>query len=174
MPSKSKQKGSGYEREVAKFLSETYHESFVRVPNSGAFIGGQNQHRKKSLDQNQAKSFKGDIIPPDAWQKFNSECKNYADFPFHQLFKGTVRQLESWIEQCMTVADPGDFNILFMKFNHRGTFAAFQNQWQSQFQLHNHLTYHSTNHGIWVITDLEQLFQTNSLTIKNISCQTLC
>jgi hypothetical protein len=174
MPSKSKQKGSGYEREVAKFLSETYNESFIRVPHSGAFIGGQNQVRKQYLDQNQAKTFKGDIIPPDSWTKFNSECKNYADFPFHQLFKGTVRQLESWIEQCMTVADHGDFNVVFMKFNHRGTFAAFQNHWQNQFQLKNYLVYHSENHGIWIITDFEQLIKNNSHTIKHISCQTLC
>ena len=34
MPSKSKAKGSSYERELAKFLSEKYNGSFVRVPNS--------------------------------------------------------------------------------------------------------------------------------------------
>ena len=38
MPSKSKAKGSSYERELAKFLSEKYNGSFVRVPNSGAYI----------------------------------------------------------------------------------------------------------------------------------------
>ena len=59
MPSKSKIKGSGYEREVAKSLSETYNEPFVRVPNSGAYVGGINNHRKNFLDSNQTKSFKG-------------------------------------------------------------------------------------------------------------------
>ena len=45
MPSKSKAKGSSYERDLAKFLSEKYNGSFVRVPNSGAYIGGSNFHR---------------------------------------------------------------------------------------------------------------------------------
>ena len=168
MPSRSKSKGSGYEREVAKFLSELYNEPFVRVPNSGAFIGGINSVRKQFLNENQTRGFKGDIIPPDSWLKFNCECKNYADFPFHQLFKGNIRQLDSWIDQCLTVADPGDFNIVFMKFNHKGTFVAFQQVWQNQFQLTNYLIYNSQHHGIWIVTDLGNFFTTNSQTLKRI------
>jgi|694.fasta_scaffold114528_1 hypothetical protein len=174
MPSKSKNKGSGYEREVAKFLSELYQESFIRVPHSGAFIGGRNQIRRQFLDENQTKSFKGDIVPPDDWNKFNCECKNYQDFPFHQLLKGNIRHLDSWIEQCLTVADPGDFNILFMKFNHKGTFVAFQQIWQSHFQITNHTIYHNHQSGIWIITDCDSFFAQNHQSVKNISCQTLC
>ena len=45
MTSPQKAKGSGFEREVAKFLSDLYGESFIRAPGSGAYIGGKNQHR---------------------------------------------------------------------------------------------------------------------------------
>ena len=40
MPSKSKIKGSSFEREIAKELSDLYNESFVRTPSSGAYVGG--------------------------------------------------------------------------------------------------------------------------------------
>ena len=63
MPSKSKAKGSSYERDLAKFLSEKYNGSFVRVPNSGAYIGGSNFHRATNLSEGQVRGFKGDIIP---------------------------------------------------------------------------------------------------------------
>ena len=85
MPSKSKTKGSSFEREVAKELSDLYNESFVRTPSSGAYIGGSNVARKEVLSEGQIQSFRGDIIPPDDWKYFNVECKSYADFPFHQL-----------------------------------------------------------------------------------------
>jgi hypothetical protein len=39
-----------------------------------------NAHRKQYLSEGQIKSFKGDIIPPDTWNKFNAEAKSYADF----------------------------------------------------------------------------------------------
>ena len=59
--------------------------SFVRVPNSGAYIGGSNFHRATNLSEGQVRGFKGDIIPPDNWKYFNCECKSYADFPFHHF-----------------------------------------------------------------------------------------
>ena len=51
MPSPSKNKGSGFERDVAKYLSDTYGESFIRAPGSGAYTGGSNNFRKKSLHE---------------------------------------------------------------------------------------------------------------------------
>ena len=66
MPSKSKAKGSSYERDLAKFLSEKYNGSFVRVPNSGAYIGGSNFHRATNLSEGQVRGFKGDIITVNA------------------------------------------------------------------------------------------------------------
>jgi len=126
MTSKSKNKGNSWERDVAKHLTELYGETFIRVPNSGAYIGGANTKRKEVLHEGQIRSFKGDIIPGQSFPKFNCECKNYSDFPFHQLFSGECKQLNAWIDQLMDVADEGDFNILFMKFNRKGKFVALQ------------------------------------------------
>ena len=46
MSSKSKNKGNNWEREVANNLSTLYKESFIRVPSSGAYVGGKNNVRK--------------------------------------------------------------------------------------------------------------------------------
>ena len=128
MPSKSKNKGNTWERDVAGFLSKLYATSFIRVPGSGAYIGGANTHRKQFLPEGQIRSFKGDIVPGEGFDRLNAECKSYADFPFHQLFQGEVKILEGWIAQCLDVADPDDFNILFLKFNRKGKWVAFEAQ----------------------------------------------
>ena len=73
MGSKSKTKGSSWEREVATHLSELYKASFIRVPNSGAYIGGKNTVRKEFLHEGQIRMMKGDIIPPGNWKYFNCE-----------------------------------------------------------------------------------------------------
>ena len=125
MSSPSKNKGSGFEREVARYLSDLYQESFIRAPGSGAYTGGSNSHRKQILHEGQIRSFKGDIIPGESFTRFNAECKFYADFQFHQLFDES-RQLETWVSQLIQASDPDDMNILFMKFNRRGRFVAVQ------------------------------------------------
>lgn len=119
MPSKSKAKGNSWELDVAKFLTETYGETFLRVPSSGAFVGGKNAHRKSSLDQGQLQSKKGDIHPPQSWTHFNCECKSYKDFPFHQLFYTDVKILDSWIQQQHDVEDEGDLNIILIKISRK-------------------------------------------------------
>ena len=108
MTSPQKAKGSGFEREVAKFLSDLYGESFIRAPGSGAYIGGKNQHRTAVLHEGQVRSFKGDIVPGQSFSKMNIECKFYADFPFHLLLSGDCKVINTWIEQLMDVADTGD------------------------------------------------------------------
>ena len=119
MPSKSKAKGNSWELDVAKFLTETYGETFLRVPSSGAFVGGKNSHRKSALDQSQLQSKKGDIHPPQTWKHFNCECKSYADFPFHQLFYTDVKILDSWIAQQHEVEDEGDLNLILIKISRK-------------------------------------------------------
>ena len=143
MTSPQKAKGGSFEREIAQFLSNLYGESFIRAPGSGAYVGGSNRARKEVLHEGQIRSFKGDIVPGQNFSKLNAECKSYKDFAFHQIFQGTVKQLDSWIAQCMEVADEGDFNIIFMKFNRKGTFIAFQHRHQVEFNLGTHITYNS-------------------------------
>jgi hypothetical protein len=164
MPSKSKNKGSQFERDVAKRLSDLFGESFIRVTNSGAYIGGKNTARKDNLSEAQIRHSKGDIVPGPSFGRMNAEAKNYADFPFHQLFTGSCRQLDSWIEQMLDVADDGDFNILFMKFNRKGTYVAVpQNQnWDPTL---SSFIYRSQRHQVWQIFDLEQFLNLNKNSI---------
>jgi hypothetical protein len=167
MPSPSKQKGSGFEREVAKFLTERYGSTFTRSPGSGAYTGGLNSHRRTTLANNQVRSFKGDIMPPEDFELLNCEAKFYAEFPFHQLVDN-CSQLESWLQQLMVAADDGDLNILFFKVNRKGRYVAVQANlpWNDGC---NHFNYHSDKHGDWMIYSFEKFFELNSEIFKNLS-----
>lgn len=125
MPSKSKAKGNAWELEVSKFLTETYEETFIRIPSSGAFVGGKNNFRKETLGSAQVQSKKGDIHPPESWKYWNLECKSYADFPFHQLWYTDVKILDSWIAQQKEVEDDGDLNLILIKISRKGQWVVF-------------------------------------------------
>ena len=167
MPSPQKAKGSGFEREIAKYLSEKYGESFIRAPGSGAYIGGKNQSRTQILHEGQIRSFKGDIVPGQTFTKMNVECKFYADFPFHLLLSGECKVIDGWLEQLMDVADPDDCNILFMKFNRKGRYIAVQSKltWVTD----NFLYYTSPKLGDWIIMEFDNFFLNNSQLIKAYS-----
>lgn len=166
--SKSKTKGNSWERTIAKFLTEQHGASFIRAPHSGAYIGGTNSVRMSVLDNSQIKSFKGDIVPPEAWTHFNAEAKNYADFPFHQLYQGQVLILDKWIEQLMEVASPGDFNVLIMKFNRKGSFIATQPT-PSLSLNPNYCTYQSAKFGTWLIQDFKSFWLNNKSQIEKLA-----
>jgi hypothetical protein len=159
MTSPQKAKGSSFEREVAKFLSETYNESFIRAPGSGAYVGGKNQARKQFLHEGQVRSFKGDIVPGHSFTKFNAEAKSYADFPFHLMLTGNCRVFDTWIEQLMAVADEGDCNILFMKFNRKGRYVAVQTKYT---WVTDYFTYYSSPKvGDWLLIEFDHFFKNN-------------
>ena len=170
MPSPQKAKGSGFEREIAKYLSEKYGESFIRAPGSGAYIGGKNQSRTQILHEGQIRSFKGDIVPGQTFTKMNVECKFYADFPFHLLLSGECKVIDGWLEQLMDVADPDDCNILFMKFNRKGRYIAVQSKltWVTD----NFLYYTSPKQGDWIIMEFDSFFLNNSTLLKAYSGST--
>ena len=170
MPSPQKAKGSGFEREIAKYLSEKYGESFIRAPGSGAYIGGKNQSRTQILNEGQIRSFKGDIVPGQTFTKMNVECKFYADFPFHLLLSGECKVIDGWLEQLMDVADPDDCNILFMKFNRKGRYIAVQSKltWVTD----NFLYYTSPKLGDWIIMEFDSFFLNNSTLLKAYSGST--
>ena len=167
MPNPQKQKGNSFEREIAQFLSETYNESFIRAPGSGAYVGGKNTNRMQILHEGQIRSFKGDIVPGQNFPKLNAECKSYADFPFHLVLAGNCKVLEGWLEQMMAVAETGDLNILFMKFNRKGRFVAVQSHltWVTD----QFLYYTSSNHGDWIIIEFEHFFKLNRDLLKGYS-----
>lgn len=169
MTSPSKAKGNSFERQTADFLTNLYGEKFIRAPGSGAYVGGKNTHRKQLLHEGQIRNFKGDIVPGQSFPKMNAECKSYKEFPFHQLFQGEVKLLESWIDQCMDVADEGDFNIIFMKFNRKGTYIAIQAQPnQTELFFTRHFNYASKKHGHWFIMDHDLFFELNEDTVREL------
>jgi len=170
MTSPQKAKGSGFEREVAKYLSDTYGESFIRAPGSGAYVGGKNQSRKEFLHEGQVRSFKGDIVPGQSFSKMNIECKFYADFPFHLVLTGECKQLNTWIEQLLDVAEEGDVNLLFMKFNRKGRYVAVQcgATWKTD----NFIYYSSGKFGDWLIIEFDDFFKHNRDLLKLYSGKT--
>jgi len=171
MPSPSKNKGNTWERDVAKYLTELYGESFIRAPGSGAYVGGTNAHRKQVLHQGQIRSFKGDIIPGESFPKLNIEAKSYKDFAFHQLFTGTIIQLELWLNQLATSADAGDVNLLIMKFNRKGKFVAFNFDEHREYPVfvERHFLYTSENLGTWAIMSYEAFWRLNADSIRHLS-----
>ena len=168
MPSPQKAKGSAWERDVAKFLTGLYGETFIRAPGSGAYVGGTNKVRKEILHGGQVRAFKGDIVPGQSFPKFNAECKSYKAFPFHRLVQPyPIPQLEEWISQLMDVADIGDFNILIMKFNQIGKFIAIESKHKSKSK--NYIDYWSNTTGSnWRISDYEEFFTRNSDLVKSL------
>ena len=127
MSNKSKNKGKSWERDVCNFLSDLYSQSFIRVPNSGAFVGGKNEFRKETLSLEQIKLMRGDIVPPLNYPYFVAECKNYADFPFHQMVhNNSIRLLDEWIGQVMHDCNQEkDVWMLFIKITRKGQYVVY-------------------------------------------------
>lgn len=164
MGAKSKIKGKSFEREVCKRLSNVYNDSFQRVFDSGAFTGGNNSARKQNLSENQIRSYKGDIIPPDTWKYFNCECKFYAEFPFHQLFgNNKIALLENWIKQTKSAGDIDDCNVIIIKINRKGTFIAVNS---NEFEYTKCINYVDNNEETWVFSEFESFLLNNKETFK--------
>jgi Holliday junction resolvase len=135
MTSKAKQKGNSWEREICVFLGATLGGNFMRVPNSGAYIGGANSHRKAALSDIQTRAAKGDIIPPDNMPLLNIEAKNYADIAFHQILNGSCKQLNTWIDQTEEPADVDDMSFTIFKITRKGSWVAFKKHLEPSFDL---------------------------------------
>ena len=87
-----------------------------------------------------------------------------SNFPFHQVLSGSCKQLDSWLDQLMDVADVGDLNILFVKINRKGSFVAVQSQYTwvtDQF-----MYYTSAKHGDWILVDFDHFFNHNKDLLK--------
>lgn len=172
MPSASKIKGSSFEREIAKYLTDTYKSSFIRNNSgSGAYVGGKNNIRKLSLTESQIRHSKGDIVPPEDFPRFNAEAKFYSDFAFHQLLT-TNSIIESWLEQLINASDDSDLNILFMKFNRKGRYVAVQTIHPWIVTKTSYVRYVSIKHGEWLIYSFENFFKLNTEILKTLSSNT--
>lgn len=121
MPSRQKAKGNGYERDVAKHLSEVFDSNFSRVPTSGAMTGGMNAHVLSRLTDTQKLLLEGDIIPPDHMYRMKIECKAHKSFSFSKMFTQN-KLLDDWIEQARS---RDKIWFLVFKINNKGQFLCF-------------------------------------------------
>lgn len=164
MPSRGKNKGNAGERKIADFLSTLYGQKFIRVPNSGAFLGQSNSFRKQTMDAGQIATFKADLIPPSNMRKLVIESKFYSDFPFNNLIKNSpIPLLDKWIEQSKVSSDPGDFWVVVFRINHKGCFAVFDNTLAEKFKIRNYARYQDN-----IVTDFEDFFNDNKEEIFKI------
>lgn len=160
MSSKSKTKGSSWEREVCKILSDNLGGSFIRSNNSGAFIGGKNSQRKNLLEKNQVRNMKGDIVPPDNLSKLNIEAKNYNDIAFHQIINGNCKQLDEWIEQTELPSDEHDLNLIIFKITRKGSWIVFPSSYESHFSLNSYCVYKNSKND-YIVTDFIKFIEDN-------------
>ncbi len=160
MPSAAKQKGNAWERDVAKDLSETFNENFIRVPNSGAYTGGANVFRIDQLTEQQRRMMDGDIMVPPCLSRYKIECKNYKAFDFHQLFNEN-KTLDKWIKQ----AEFGLLWFLVIKVTRKGSFILFREEISKHFSYKNYLSYKDK----YVITDYKEFWQENADAIRRLN-----
>ena len=160
MPSTAKQKGNAWEREVAKDLSETFNENFIRVPNSGAYTGGANFHRLDRLTEDQKRMMDADIMVPPCMSKFKIECKSYKTFEYHQLFTDN-KTLNKWIEQ----AESGTYWFLVIKVTRKGSYILFPVELSHYFRFNNFLRY--TNK--YIIISYTDFWKNNASTIRELN-----
>lgn len=102
MSIKSKQKGNSYERLIASEFSERFNDTFKRVPQSGAIVGGQNRSKNLQLREDAQEILAGDIICPK-WFPFSVETKNYGEKQapnFYTLLENDSSKLEEWLDQA--------------------------------------------------------------------------
>jgi hypothetical protein len=160
MPSAAKQKGNSWERDVAKDLSETFNENFIRVPNSGAYTGGANFHRLDRLTEDQKRMMDGDIMVPPCMSRFKLECKNYKTFDYHKLFTAN-KTLDKWITQV----ESGNLWFLIIKVTRKGSYILFPTNLSHYFRFKNYLRYTDK----YIITSYADFWRNNAHAILRLN-----
>ena len=102
----SKSKGSSFERNMATEFSELFKDTFKRVPQSGAIVGGLNRLKMHELRSDAQEILAGDLIVP-RWFPFSVELKNYGVDTgpnMYTLLENNSAVLDGWIEQSIADA----------------------------------------------------------------------
>lgn len=161
--SKSKAKGSRGELELCKKLGAVFNGSFLRSSSSGAYIGGFNSHRKKNLSENQIRSLKSDIVPPDFMPRFVVESKLYSEIPYHQFFAGEhVALVDGWIKQVLETVDDDDFWALIFRADRRPWVILIEERHGGDLTLPDtHMFYKSSSGEKYILCNLDE-FLTNA------------
>lgn len=132
----SKSKGKTGERHFADILSKYSELEFIRVPNSGAFVGQSNRERLMKLSRTQRLINLGDIIAPEELMySFIIESKNYADLDFHNLLniKNNTTVI-GWLDELLYDCESHFMfkkdikpliSILGIKITRKGSYAVF-------------------------------------------------
>lgn len=162
MASKSKAKGKTYERAVCQHLTKVFGKTFIRVPNSGSFMGGNNASRGDWLTPEQILLSEGDIIVPIELKHVKFECKTLGKFSFSNLFTDSA-QLNSWIKQAKDSARLIWF--LIFKIDNRGEFIVFDDKWRNNFYMPNSWMFYNKE---YLITSLDSFFETNKVDILQL------
>jgi hypothetical protein len=164
MPTKGKTKGNSGELKIAKFLTSLFESQFMRVPNSGAALGGVNSSRRLLMSKETQRLFKGDIVPPGHLNRMVIESKFYATFPFEKLSRDSrIPQLDDWIEQASTSADKDDMWFLVVRIDRKGSFVLFERRHLADFEVQNHAIYFDY---VWL--DFESFFARNKQKIAEL------
>lgn len=156
---KSNQKGKRGERALCMMLGEIFGGSFIRTPNSGAFIGGKFATRMTQLSPDQVRHRKGDIVPPDDLPRLVIESKNYETFSFNALMDGNVAKLDEWIAQVVTTVDHDDVWFICFTANYKPWYVVFPDGGKV-FDLGSHCRYHGKA-GCFIVTGMRDFFQRN-------------
>ena len=124
---RNKELGKATEREVCAILTEVTGKSWVRVPNSGSFIGRSNASRMQHLSENQVLLAKGDVIPPEEYKHFIIEAKHRQSFSFTKMYSGET-DLSKWIDQMMVDHKLGNskFGLVVFKVPLKGLFVCVE------------------------------------------------
>ena len=130
----AKTKGKTGERYFANYLSTITNKQFIRVPNSGAFVGQSNRTRLQHLQHSPQTIHLGDIICPiDIQYHLIFECKNYKNFSFSGLFINNT-QINKWLEELLYDVESAYMYIqtnkpiigfLLCKFTNKGNYIIY-------------------------------------------------
>jgi len=98
----SKAKGNRFELAISHEFSERWNDTFKRVPQSGAIVGGKNRIKLLTLRDDAQQIFSADIICP-RWFPFALELKNYGpdNGPnMYTLLETDSKILDNWLAQA--------------------------------------------------------------------------
>ena len=109
----SRNKGSGFERTVAKTFSNKFGVEYRRTPLSGGWAKG-------------SKTAAGDLVPLDAPQQFCIECKKVEGWTFEQLFSNRHALFSSWWKQLIEECPEGVQPVLVFSKNRSQIYIAIR------------------------------------------------
>jgi hypothetical protein len=126
----SKRKGNGSERDFVNLLNERFTpHKFIRTPQSGAIMGGQNFAKNSGLEQHIVEALSSDIIVPKLF-KMALEHKAYNQDSIrigHLLRDNETDDIKDWWKQvCTDASKSGKIPMLVVKLDNAERFCVFQ------------------------------------------------